>query len=99
MPVAYKNMSEKKIIKKSTGPVTIEILKNDLYKIGLREGMVLLCHSSLSSIGWICGGAVAVFFDRCHYNPNLSCLKILMQASTTPGSYNIALFFSISFNA
>jgi len=53
-------MSEKKIIKKSTEPVTIEILEKDLYKIGLREGMIVLLHSSLSSIGWTCGGAVSV---------------------------------------
>lgn len=53
-------MSEKKIVKKSTEPVTSEILKKDLYKIGLRKSMIVLLHSSLSSIGWVCGGAVAV---------------------------------------
>ena len=57
MPMAYKDMSERKIVKKSTEPVTLEILKKDLYKIGLREGMIVLLHSSLSSIGRVLTGS------------------------------------------
>jgi aminoglycoside 3-N-acetyltransferase len=53
-------MSEKKAISTSKNPVTIETLKKDFLNIGLREGMTLLLHSSLSSIGWVCGGASAV---------------------------------------
>jgi aminoglycoside 3-N-acetyltransferase len=53
-------MSEKKTISTSKNPVTIETLKKDFFDIGLREGMTVLLHSSLSSIGWVCGGATAV---------------------------------------
>jgi len=53
-------MSEKEVIGKSKSPQTIETLIRDLKNIGVKEGMVLLVHSSLSSIGWVSGGAVAV---------------------------------------
>ncbi len=53
-------MSEKEVISKSKSPQTIETLIRDLKNIGIKEGIVLLVHSSLSSIGWISGGAVAV---------------------------------------
>lgn len=53
-------MSEKSIIEKSSRPQTVKTLVKDLKNIGVREGTVLLVHSSLSSIGWVCGGAVAV---------------------------------------
>ena len=52
-------MSEKDVIEKSKIPQTRESLKKDLKKIGVRPGMVLLAHSSMSSVGWICGGAVS----------------------------------------
>ena len=53
-------MSEKDIIEKSSKPQTVKTLVKDLKNIGVSEGMTLLVHSSLSSIGWVCGGAVAV---------------------------------------
>lgn len=53
-------MSEKSVIEKSSRPQTIRTLVKDLKNIGVGEGMILLVHSSLSSIGWISGGAVAV---------------------------------------
>ena len=53
-------MSEKIIIKNSTKPMTLNVLEKAFKEIGLKKGMVVLLHSSLSSIGWVCGGAVSV---------------------------------------
>lgn len=53
-------MPEDKVIKATFLPVTVHSLKQDLVSLGVKSGMVLLVHSSLSSLGWVCGGAVAV---------------------------------------
>jgi aminoglycoside 3-N-acetyltransferase len=42
------------------GPVTVRSLSADLRRLGVRPGMVLIAHSSLSSMGWVCGGPVTV---------------------------------------
>ena len=54
-------MTEIDAIKSSTnGPVTEAILVDDLARIGVSSGMTLLVHSSLSSMGWVCGSVVTV---------------------------------------
>lgn len=54
-------MKEQDLIHKSfRGPVTVKMLVEDLQKLGVQKGAVLIVHSSLSSLGWVCGGAQAV---------------------------------------
>lgn len=54
-------MSEVSVIHHTHGsPATVRSLRHDLRRLGVRAGSVLLVHSSLSSLGWVCGGPVAV---------------------------------------
>lgn len=54
-------MSEAEAVGKTKGmPATVGSLSDDLSQLGVRPGMTLLVHSSLSSLGWVCGGAVSV---------------------------------------
>lgn len=41
-------------------PVTVESMVPELVALGLERDSTVLLHSSLSSIGWVCGGGVAV---------------------------------------
>ena len=53
-------MSEIRIIELTRYPNTVNSIYNDLKKLGIGEGDTVLVHSSLSSIGWVCGGTQAV---------------------------------------
>lgn len=53
-------MSEAGTIHAEAGPQTVASLAADLRRLGLAPGMTVLLHSSLSALGWVCGGAVAV---------------------------------------
>lgn len=55
-----RKMREKEIIHRTHLPVTVSGIARDLSNLGVREGDTLLVHSSLSSMGWVCGGAQAV---------------------------------------
>ncbi len=53
-------MSEANAIEKAPLPRTRASLAADLRQLGLEAGMTVLVHSSLSALGWVCGGPVAV---------------------------------------
>ncbi|MFC4808901.1 aminoglycoside N(3)-acetyltransferase [Paenibacillus sp. GCM10023250] len=53
-------MGEFETIAATREPVTIDRIARDLGALGVQEGDVLLVHSSLSSMGWVCGGPRAV---------------------------------------
>ena len=53
-------MSEKSVITNSPHPFTRELLVQDLTKLGVQPGMILLVHTSLSKIGYVPGGPVTV---------------------------------------
>jgi aminoglycoside 3-N-acetyltransferase len=66
-------MSEHALIDRTPEPRTRASLAADLRALGVRPGMTLLVHSSLSALGWVCGGPVAV-------------VQALMDALTTEGT-------------
>ena len=54
-------MTEEEAIKATLGtPATVQSMQDDLAALGVTRGMVLLVHSSLSSLGWVCGGPAAL---------------------------------------
>jgi aminoglycoside 3-N-acetyltransferase len=53
-------VGEKELIDRTPEPRTRRSLAADLRQLGLGPGTVLVAHSSLSSLGWVCGGSVAV---------------------------------------
>ncbi|MFP4020285.1 MAG: aminoglycoside N(3)-acetyltransferase [Halanaerobium sp.] len=52
-------MEEKEIIEKTKKPITKNSLVNDLKMLDLK-GEIVIVHSALSKLGWVCGGAVAL---------------------------------------
>ncbi len=53
-------MSEKTVVENSANLNSQNSLIEDLKNLGLKKGDVVLVHSSLSSIGWVCGGEISV---------------------------------------
>ena len=53
-------MSEADVISNTPSPRTRKTLTQDLINAGLTPGITVIVHSSLSSLGWVCGGAVTV---------------------------------------
>lgn len=48
------------IILNTKSPATVQSMCRDLQALGVKPGMTLVVHSSLSSLGYVIGGAVAV---------------------------------------
>ncbi len=53
-------MTELEAIRRSSAPVTTKEVAIALANLGVREGDVLVVHSSLSAIGWVVGGPQAI---------------------------------------
>ncbi len=53
-------MSEEEVIRRTPSPITVDSLVRELTALGVKAGMTVLVHSSLSSLGWVSGGAPAV---------------------------------------
>ena len=53
-------MTERDVIERTSAPITPLSLADDLRALGVEPGMTLLVHSSLSALGWVCGGPQAV---------------------------------------
>lgn len=53
-------MGEKEIINLTNKPNTVSSMVKALRRLGVRKGDILLVHSSLSMLGWVCGGPQAV---------------------------------------
>jgi aminoglycoside 3-N-acetyltransferase len=54
-------MTEEEVVRATQGmPATVQSIRDALSTLGVAPGMVLLVHSSLSSLGWVCGGPTAV---------------------------------------
>jgi len=54
------DMVENQVINKTNQPSTINSIEKDLIKLGIEAGDTLLVHSSLSKLGWVCGGPQSV---------------------------------------
>lgn len=48
------------LIEQTPEPRTIQSIAEDLHRLGVSDGMTVIAHTSLSSLGWVCGGAAAV---------------------------------------
>ncbi|WP_349409574.1 AAC(3) family N-acetyltransferase [Pseudalkalibacillus sp. SCS-8] len=64
---------KKSIIQGTDQPRTTKTLMADLRALGVEQGMTLLVHSSLKSLGWVCGESEAV-------------IQALMDAVTEEGT-------------
>ena len=53
-------MPEARVVAASPRPLTVARLLEEFGRIGLRKGQTVLVHGSLSSLGWVAGGPVAV---------------------------------------
>jgi len=66
-------MPEKNVVDNTIKPNSITTLKDDFTRLGVKSGDIIIMHSSLSKIGWIIGGSVAL-------------IKAIMEVLTPEGT-------------
>jgi aminoglycoside 3-N-acetyltransferase len=76
-----KKETEKSVVNSTKEPNTIISLKHDFKALGVKPGANIILHASLSKIGWIVGGSVAL-------------IKALMKTLTEEGTLIIPVFTS-----
>jgi aminoglycoside 3-N-acetyltransferase len=74
-----KKETEKNVVNLTTEPNTITTIKRDFEALGVKPGANIIMHISLSKIGWIVGGQVAV-------------IKALMEVLTSEGTLVMPTF-------
>ncbi len=79
MGVENNKKSEKDVVRSTQQPNTITTLKHDFESLGVKPGLVIIMHGSLSKIGWTVGGPVAV-------------IKALMKILTSEGTLIMPTF-------
>lgn len=55
-------MSSANVTSRYASPLSIEYLRQRFRALGLEPGMSVIVHSSLGSMGWVCGGPLAVVY-------------------------------------
>lgn len=70
----------KEIVEKTKKLNTVSTLMEDLRSLGVKEGATILVHSSLSSIGWVNGGSMAVIEALTHVVTNQGTIVMPAQS-------------------
>jgi aminoglycoside 3-N-acetyltransferase len=76
-----KKATEGSVVDISSKPNTLTSLKRDFEALGVKQGAIIMMHSSLSKIGWTVGGPVSV-------------IRALMQTLTPEGTLVMPTFSS-----
>ncbi|MBC1936738.1 AAC(3) family N-acetyltransferase [Listeria grandensis] len=70
-------MGEKRAIRRTTVPHTVDSVCQELHNLGITAGDTVILHSALGQTGWVCGGGIAI-------------IKAFQQALTKEGNLVMA---------
>ncbi|WP_247731314.1 aminoglycoside N(3)-acetyltransferase [Halovivax limisalsi] len=80
-------MSETLPEERSSVPVTVDSMADDLRTLGVEDGDIVLVHGSLSELGWVCGGPQAVVDALQHV---VGADGTIVMPTHSPGNMNPA---------